>query len=374
MKHFTKVLANIDDESLIIGGQYALYNKLFENFFKVLHSDCGVDLVFFCQTFFNNIDVESILRAYDCIQKGGGIKDYLNIQAKRGNLFPWHVDKRFLFNLMQICPKYGEVHVEVKQCSRKIVEYARKYSDEVLAMIQYDTKFLIFDNIQYQYWNLADLDISQLTTMVYRHDILYNELDLTPPQCRLLSAIQRLKGNTFLNWVQTCQTRYGLPCTKLFKIAGYVQRQRISNANECDFAKIAHDIYGNNHRKANEAQEKIKDELDRDVRPIRDETVGCNHISRQLITFCKDNLYFVYGLLVEYVSSNQALAYIDLRQPNSKPYIDAMNILLLKMIGILFKDVNTEERPKTRKFEINRRENEISIVDYYPPSKLFLRM
>lgn len=379
LKYFTKVLANIGDESLIIGGQYALYNELLENFFKVLRSDCGVDLVFFCQTFFNNIDEEVILEAYDCIQESDDIKDFLKEKAKRGNLFPWHVDKRFLFNLMQICPKYGEVHVELKQYSRKILDYAQRNSDKVLAMIQHDTKFLIFDNIQYQYWSLADLDISQLTTRVYRRDILYNELDLTPPQCQLLSAIQRLKGDEVFNWVRTCRTKYGRPRTKLFKIAEYVQRQHISDANECDLVKITRDIYGNNHEKANEAHENIKGELESYNKPIHDEIVGCNHPC-ELITFCKDKLYFVYGLMVEDVTTNQALAYIDLRQPNSKPFIDAMDILLLKMCGILFKDVNTEKLPHIRKFEMKRRQNDSSspieenIADYCPPSELILRM
>lgn len=126
----------------------------------------------------------------------------------------------------------------------------------------------------------------------------------------------------------------------------------------------------------NEGLENIKNKLKGyDDTEILDETVDGSQTSRQLKSFCKENLYFVYELLVEDVTSNQALAYIVLRQPNSEQFIDAMDILLSKMCGILFKDVNVDERLKTQKIEIKRRLNgnadpvEEKIEDHYPPSK-----
>lgn len=139
---------------------------------------CGANLVFFCRPFLNNMKETVILGAYDRVKKDG-VKEYREKQAKATKLFPWHLDKRFLFNLMQICPKYGTVYTELNRCGVKIVEYARKNSDNVLAMIEHDTDFLLYDNIQYQYWSLADLNIVHLTTEVYRHEMLYKVFDTT---------------------------------------------------------------------------------------------------------------------------------------------------------------------------------------------------
>lgn len=343
-----------------------MYNEIFENFFRELHLVCGVNLVFFCRPYLNKMKEAVILEAYDRV-KEDGVKKYREEQAKETHLFPWHLDKRFLFNLMQICPKYGDAYTELNP---KIIDYAHKNWDNMLAMIQDDTDFLIYDNIQYQYWSLADLDISQFTTKVFRHEILYKVLDLTPPQCRLLSAISRLKGDDFDKWLKSRHTKCNRPRSKLFKMAEYVQHQHISHENDSNLTKIVHDIYGNNYSKNIKGREKLKHELKRYNLQIQDETVECKPFSQKLVSFCKTNLYFVYGLLVEDVTSNESLTYIDLRQPKSRGYIEAIVIMLLRMCGILFKDV----KDKTRKIEIKRSQDghadpiEESIAHHHPPS------
>lgn len=186
--HFVKILAKIDRNGLIIGGQYDQYNEEITKFFHQLR-DWNAKLVFFCRPYLNFVDKEAILHAYDHAEQFF-LHKFTKNQSDIGRLFPLYLDKRFLYNLMQICSKYGEV---------------KTHSD----------------------------------------------------------------GITF----------------KIVEIQDQLSRYKMTDPNS---------LHGRN---------------------------------QNFVEFSKTHLYFAYGLAVELVSANQALAYIDLRRHDSEKFIDEMNTI-----------------------------------------------
>lgn len=365
--HFVKILAKIDRNSLIIGGEYDSYNKKITKFFDKLR-ECNAKLVFFIRPFLNHMDKKTIFDAYDHAVRNS-LDRFKTDLEKMGKHFPWHLDKRFLYNLVQICSEYGEIHTLCNGITFNIVQYARQHQDEVLAMIQHDTDYLLFEG-QYQYWSLADLDILRFKTKKYCRDILYKriQLDFTK-QCQMLSALSRLNRDSVDNLVRDIKTEEKSGKT-IFKIATYIRNVEDLNSLE----SIASDIFGENY--TTDQLKEIQHELSRFEMSEPDNLDGHNQNFRDLIDFfLEKNLYFAYGLAVGTVSTNQTLVYIDLRQEDSSEFIELMTTILMKQCGIVFKDM--EERPLLRAVEIHRSidaknndESDEAII--YPPRKLQL--
>lgn len=356
-----------DSDSLILGGRYAMYNEKVNFFFSELKA-CGANLVFFCRPFLNSLNEDLILEAFDRVVE----KDldwFQRNQRNKKNLFPWHLDKRFLYNLVNIIAKYGDVYTQLFGTYQRIIEYSSDLSNHVLAMIQHDTDFLL-SNGHYQYWSLADLDILNLKTKKYCRENLYQRLRLTTKESQLLSGISRLEGlkdNDHKNFFINLQIPREENANNFFlKIAYYVRTLEIGENewNEDHLRQIVHDIYGENDQQTH--LENLEHELSRFNKP------GVEMAESAFVKFCKERLYFAYGLIVEDFSTNQALAYIDLRRENSTSYIDMAITILLKQCGILLKD--HEARPKARSIKIKRRIDDEAVSDerdiIYPPSKL----
>lgn len=361
-------MAEIDrNERFIIGGQYDEYVKKITKFFDKL-LEWNAKLVFFCRPFLNELDDKTISKAYDHAERNQ-LKQFKKDQMKMGQWLKCHLDTRFLYNLMQICSNYGEVYTQLNGIEFSIDQYAREHSDEVLAMIQSDTDFLLFDS-QYQYWSLTDLDISRYKTKIYSRDILYDRLQLDTQQIQMLAALSRLNAEFINNFVRNIDTEENNGKT-IFKLATYVRNLE----NLGDLERIASDIFGENYTEGQFQQ--IQHELSRYEMPAPDNLTGRNQNFRDFVEFAKKNLYFAYGLAVETVSTNQALAYIDLRRSDSPQFIKLMITILMKQCGILFKDV--EERPQTRTVKIKRNydenhNDETDEVIIYPPSKKKLKI
>lgn len=292
-----------------------------------------------------------IQEALDCVVENDNLRSVRalrrTIQERDGNYFPWHLDKRFLYNLMKMAVEYGTVIVDQTNCSSKIAKYAQ--SDEVLAMIQHDTDFLLFDG-QYQYWSLSDLDTAQLTTKKYCSQTLYRRLDLNTSQCQMLSAISRLKGDAihkFLGSIETPERKH----RKMFKLSNYVRTIEMG-PNGYDLRSIASDIFREVDIPG--GLETIEFQFSRYNSPIVNELDDCHPKLREIAEFCKKNLYFAYGLIMDAESTNEALAYIDLRSQGATDFINLVVSVILKMYGILYKDFEINERPKTRKIYIKR--------------------
>lgn len=359
-------MAKIDRNILIYGGQYEIYNKKATKFFKTL-LECNAKLVFFCRPFLNDGNDKIIEKVYDhAVRSEESLAVFKENQRKFGNVFPWHQDKRFLYNLMQICSDYGEIHIHHNGFTFHIVQYARDHRDEVLAMIQYDTDFLLFD-AEYQYWNLADLDMVELTTKLYcRERLLIERLQLNcEKQYQMLAALSRLGSHTVNNFVRTVKTEETNGAT-IFKLADYVRQ--VEDLDALD--RIAIDFFGENYQI--EQLKEIQDGLSRYEMPQPDQLDGYSQNFRDLVEFfLEKNLYFAYGLAVETVSTNQALSYIDMRQEDSPMFVDLMTTILMKQCGIVLKDM--EERPPSRAIKIGQRNSDEHMqAIIYPPRKLKL--
>lgn len=367
--NFVKILAKFDRNTLIIGGQYETYNKKISKFFAKLQ-DLNANLVFFCRPFLNDIDGDVIANAYDHAVRNS-LHQFKADQMRMGQWSPCHLDKRFFYNLMKMCTDYGEIYTHFNGQKFCIVEYAREHSDDVLAIIDSDTDFLLFDG-KYQYWNLADLDILQCKIKKFCPNKLYERLQLNTQQMQMLAALSRLKGDCILNFVRKIETAENSGKT-IFKLANYIR----DLDNLGSLQHIAADIFGEDYTA--EQLKGIHDELARYQMPEPDNLNGRNQSFRDFVEFSKKNLCFAYGLAVEPVSTNQALAFIDLRRPDSMGFIQLMITILMKQCGIVLKDV--EERPGSRTVKTKRTANVMNPsfasnndlsdeIIIYPPSKL----
>lgn len=367
--HFVKILAKFDRNTLIIGGQYDTYNKKISKFFARLR-DWNANLVFFCRPFLNEIDGEILANAYDHAVRNS-LHQFKSDQMRMGRWSPCHLDKRFLYNLLKICSDYGEIYTHLNGQTFNIVEYAREHSDDVLAVIDGNTDLLLFDG-KYQYWNLADLDVWQCKIKKFCANTLYERLQLNTQQIQMLAALSRLKGDFILNFVRNIETDENSGKT-IFKLAAYVRG--LDNLGSLE--RIAADIFGEDYT-AQQLTE-IHDELARYQMPEPDNLNGRDQSFRDFVEFSKKNLCFAYGLAVETVSTNQALAFIDLRLPDASGFIQLMITILMKQCGIVLKDI--EERPGSRtvktkrtanvmnpSFASNNDESDETII--YPPCKL----
>lgn len=354
-----------------MGGQYDTYNKKISKFFGKLQ-DLNANLVFFCRPFLNDIDEEIIANAYDHAVRNS-LPQFQADQLKIGRWSPCHLDKRFLYNLIKIASDYGEIYTQLKGEQFNIVEYAREHNADILAVIDSDTDLLLFDG-RYQYWNLADLDILQCKIKMFCPNKLYERLQLNTQQMQMLAALSRLKGDCIPKFVRNIETAENSGKT-IFKLATYVR----SLNNLGSLERIAADIFGDDYTE--EQLKEIHTGLARYQMPEPDNLNGRSQNFRDFVEFCKRNLCFAYGLAVETVSTNQALAFIDLRRPDATGFIQVMLSILMKQCGIVLKDV--EERPSTRTVKIKRTVSAMNPsfannndqgeeIIIYPPSKLNL--
>ncbi|XP_055304268.1 uncharacterized protein LOC129569458 [Sitodiplosis mosellana] len=379
LNHFIQILANMDKGSndLILGGRYAIYNEKVKCFFNELTA-CGANLVFFCRPFLNDPKENLISKAFALVERKNLTK-FRKIKAEIANFFfIWHLDKRFLYNLVNICADYGPVYTQLFGFYAKITEYASDPSNHVLAMIQHDTDFLLCDS-NYQYWSLADLDFERLTTKKYCRDTLYRRLRLTTPECQLVAGISRVRSKGYITFLrEKIQIRGKDNEIAFFKWAHYVKNLKIgSNGwNAGHLLQIIYDIYGNKYDCYEDNLEVLQQELSR-YRQNENELDKVERNSYDFVKFCSENLYFAYGLIMEDVTTNQALAYIDLNKEDSLRYVDLAIAILLKQCGILLKDREIEARPQTRMIKIKRQidENDKQRLGFeakiiYPPMPL----
>lgn len=85
-----------------------------------------------------------------------------------------------------------------------------------------------------------------------------------------------------------------------------------------------------------------------------------------VLQFCKEKIFFAYKLInEEKMMQKDLLRYIEDRR-EANDFRNLMNIKIMKMCGILFKDVDPRKRPTSRALQINQREDII-----YPTSERF---
>lgn len=246
-------------------------------------------------------------------------------------------------------------------------QYAREHSNEVIAMIQYDTDFIL-DGGDYQYWSLIDLNIYELKTTRYRRDTLCQHLQLNTKQCQMLSALSRLKDDL-------CDTFRALTNgpgdVRIFRMADNVRNMDIG-PDGYDLKQITENVFGiENYRQ--DYEDRLKKELIRYRNDIASEIESkMSPNQRAFARFCQENLYYGYRLLVEDSTIIDACKFIDLRENSASRYVDSLSNIQLKLLGILFYDYGPEARPEKRIMIIKREKydkfTEINENIIYPPS------
>lgn len=355
LKELNRVVEKIDEGGLIFGGKFAKINEIVEYFFDEMKK-CNANLVFFARLDegkYKDIDMFSPLNlAYDCINQRKCLKTYLSYgrQTQASNLIP---SERNFYNLQQICTKYGQFYVNYGLSKRAILAYAREKRDDVMAVMTRNTEFFVH-NCSFEYWSLSDVDFSALKIAKFCRIRLEHTLGFSTHQMQLLLVLSQLKPADKFKLVGK---GYGNPFINLLS---YVENQRC-DPDGYDFTKLR-DTISEHQIKEMENQISELEELNRFAgsfnEDINDEFItelmDIDIIFDMVLLFVKQNIPFVYKLINETMSTPKDLLFIDVRRAGSVQYIDLVIHVTLKMIGIVFKDISLEQRPKTRAVKINR--------------------
>ncbi|XP_031628705.1 uncharacterized protein LOC116344351 [Contarinia nasturtii] len=350
LKNFEKYLKIIDEGRLIMGGRYGIYNKKINDFFEALTSPpCSAKLVFFCRPYVQDIDQDLIQKKHDALE-GKRLKSCLD-EIKKDSHFSWYHDTRFLYNMTQICQAYGTMCTRIKGNSVKIIEYAHTNAQDILAIITCDTDFM-FIKAKYQYWSLMHLDLLKFKTKSYCRETLLEHMGLTKPESHKLLGISKLEK--VIVKFDEIKNRW----------AGYVKK--FDPSRPWEYEKILHEISNHfNHEKF---------DVHDFTRNLSFYSFGADVDFRSMDENCKDlakklnekQLYFVYRLLVEKLSTNKSLAYIDLQKKDAGKFVALAIKILFRQCGVILKDhVNP---PKERQTKLGKRSNLETI--HYPPMQL----
>lgn len=355
LKELNRVIEKIDEGGLILGGRFAKINEIVEYFFDEIKK-CNANLVFFARLDegkYKNIDIfSSTFPAYVCISQRKCLKTYLRSnhgskQKYASNLYP---SERVWFNLQQICTKYGQFYVNYGLSKRAILAYTREKREDVMAVMTRNTEFFVH-NCNFEYWSLSDIDFSALKIAKFCRERLGHTLDFSPHQMQLLLVLSELEpADKFKLFASS----------RFLDLLSYVERQR-HGPDGYDLSKFKDKLTKN---QIEEMEKQISDleELNR-FRGDFNEDINDEFITElmdndiifdMVLLFCKQNIPFAYKLINEKMSVPKDLLFIDLRQAGSVQYIDLVIQVTLKMVGITFKDISSEKRPKIRAVKIDR--------------------
>lgn len=363
LKGLGNIILTMKQENMALGGAYAAYNDVFEYFFSELKK-CNVNLVFFLKnrvytdlkkSLYNNEheadQQKEIFAAYDQLETNNRIDLNSDLNTGCNN-------KRFRYNLIKICQKYGELIVTFKNHCHIIADYAIRNKEEVLSIICNDTSFLVMGGI-FQYWSIDDPIeeiIFELRGTQYCRQELGRVLELNTKQMRLYAVITNCEPDAVYNFSKKLKP----PTLQRFlKIAIYVKQQQPIDNDSYNWEKIADDIYGRSLiTKHIEDLEKYWNmhnfDYDFEMKLMKYEnilTAGTDQEYTDVVKFCKQNNYFSYHLMMETQSAAYLfsdLLYLDLRRNGSLTFNVLIYSILMKLSGILQKDKSSDYRPKTQ--------------------------
>lgn len=278
-------------------------------------------------------------------------------------------NERLWYNILHICAKYGEVKSTYGLRARAILAYFRANSDEVMAVITRNTEFFVYDT-DFEYWSLSDLEFTHLKINRFCRKTLKSVLGLNSHQMQLLEAISE-------DEILAKLIKKGV--SPFLGMVEYVKMQ-ICGANGYDLSKLTGRLTIQHLEVMEESISEIKDlnsysgSWNAD---IYNETVADlvknNKNFEKVLKFFQENISFAYKLINETTSGPKDLLFIDVRQSKSVQFINLVNKITMKMIGLAFKDVQPEKRPRTRTIQTKRHfnqkaeESEMEII--YPTSE-----
>lgn len=378
IKEMNNVFERITEEALTIGGRFDKYNEIVEYFFGEMKAS-NAELVFIVQLYNDkNInEYRTCFTDYDNISKNGG----LNRRQKRavkgknqkmmGDLRP---NERFLYNLLHICAKYGKVKACYGMCKRLMLAFVREKSEHILAVITRDTEYFVHD-VKFEYWSLSDIEFNHVKIDRVCRTTLKTVLDLNCSQMQLFQAISKLE--TRIKLVDQKSIR-GLNAVFL-GLVDYIKKQKCG-PNGYNLSELTGKFTSKELEDLSEHIAELKDinnysgnHNDEIYNEIVSELMENDTSFEAVLKFCKENCHFTFKLMNETISGVKDLIFIDIRQSKGVKYVDVVNKIIMKMIGMAFKDVKLEKRPKTRLVQLKKHLNkdaiEIEMDIIYPTSK-----
>lgn len=382
----------VDDNSIMVGGEFDKYHQLFTNFFEQICSTGKVKLVFFIRYGIREDAEKAAAQAIDRIDRFVNTVDHISYKSTITR-----DDERLKYNMVELCQRFGETIVVPDRFNQSVVQYARDPANNVLALIGTDSAFLAFDG-NFTYWTGLDtLDaLSTFSVIQVDRDKLDESLQLTRHEMRLHATISNVKRHVMMNEFQQNGRIFGR-CAgygKLLRFAWYVKRQRPIAGNSYDFAKIAADICDHHNGEYDEApvREHLEDtwmQLDSHFDPNiwnaerqqrRFDAIGDPECAEIAAFSSENNLHFVYHLLMEPLETPLyfwPLSYLKFHTSNAVKFNDVVIEVLTRLAGIVHKD-RALTKPQSKAFfkrTLNDADNEVvqqRLV--YPPGGKELNM
>lgn len=369
VKELKYLVEEINDDALTLGGGFESVNDILDYFFSEIKK-CKAKMVFIARmSRVENIDrVKPFFEIYDIIDRKGCLKKKVPRQMSSTYYDSNETDlrpiERLWYNLLKICSKYGEVTANVGLSKRSVLAYTREYRDDVMAIIVRDTKFLVHE-IDCQFWSLSHIEFNTLKIVRFDRQKLYEVYDLNHQQMQLILAIFQKKSYGILE-----------NCKRFPDKVKFIKQQNIGPNGYELAGQFTADQLQKIEQRLSELSEKEsfsykwKDEIYSDVLA---ELLKDDADFNTVLLFLKDNLHIAYKLVSGLRSGPLDLLFIDVRRSDSQRFIDLVIPITLKLIGIAFKDVDPEKRPKTRQMQIKRdfnQEAELTEMDViYPTSE-----
>lgn len=367
------MIEEIDKGGLVYGGRFDQINNIMDYFFAEIKK-CKANLVFFARLDegkYKDIGMFAPINGcYDCISQRKCLNSYLNRNQSKNSstLYP---NERIWYNLQQIAAKYGKLYVNYGLSKQAILAYAKEKRGEVMAIMTRNTEFLVH-SCDFEYWSLSDVDFNTLKIAKFCRWKLDQTLDFNQHQMQLLFVISEFEPADKYKLIG----RGGNPFVELLK---YVARQRCGR-NGYVLSELTGNI-GNAKLKEIEtkisdleALNKFKGSFNEDItNGFITELVDADIIFDMVLQFCQMNIPFAYKLINETMSVPKDLLFIDVRRDKSADmYIDLVIKVTMKMVGISFKDIKPEKRPKQRAVKVKKSISAAVQMDkdvIYPPSK-----
>lgn len=341
LKEFNNVLGHLDVNGMALGGQYDKMNELIEYFFKELKKS-KTKLVFVAKLIEFQLNYyHTPYQTYDSMAKHGDLRTWQDDILESSEVL--RPNERMWYNLINICKNYGEIICSYSEHKRAIMAYAFEHRNDVLALITRNTEFFVYD-LKFQYWNLTDIELNTLKIAKFCQQTLNAIHGLSYQELQLMMAIFKVENK-------------GRRYNKFIDKVEYIKELKI-NPNGYELSRYFDEA---TRQKIEVKVAEIKDtgsftgEWNDDIHTkFLTELVKENAEIERVVWFFKEKIHFAYALVNEKRSGPYDLIFIDVRRLDSQRFIDLVISVTLKLIGVAFKDVDPEKRPKTRTMQIKR--------------------
>lgn len=347
LREVPHVFMQSDEMGQILGGRFDQYNKAMLKFLEKF-AETNAKLVFFAAGKKYTDDLEKfILKREEAYEHYTDLWDKIKDESNLQNLldkskrvyWSFGMTPSFNYNLDKVVRKYGDFHVNYVQHNQEIARYAKKHSDEVLAVITNDTDFMAFEG-DFQFWRANGIDVDAMTCVRYCRRTLCDELDLNFHQIQMLSA---LGGSQFLpypeiqHFLNTLDSSKNNPGKfgKIWNLTTYIKGkpfEMVENRAVFDLQQIACDVFGPDYTvtQMNSIAKCLATyDLNFDDEP---------NPRNPFLKLCKQENHFLYKLATDHIFNVKDVDYIDFRDYKTKSYADLIIPILMKMCGILYKD------------------------------------